>query len=64
MEQIDIWRAAHQLIQQHGSDAIKVAALREVELLGKGDDEGAQVWQRIMLAIDALMLNKTPPSSN
>ena len=64
MEEVDIWRSANFLIQQHGPDAIKIAALREVEMLNSGDDEGAQAWQRIILAIDALMLNKAHPSPN
>jgi hypothetical protein len=55
MEDIDIWRSANLLIQNHGPDAIKAAAMREVEMLQRGDEEGAIVWQRIILAIDKLM---------
>lgn len=55
MDEIDIWRAANLLIQQHGPEAIKVAAMREIEMLQRQDENGAIVWQKIILAIDQLM---------
>jgi hypothetical protein len=55
MEPIDAYRAANLLIQQHGADAIVLAAERLVELREAGDEAGAVIWQKIALAINALM---------
>jgi hypothetical protein len=55
MEEIDIWRSANLLIQQHGPQAIVEATKRFVELDNGGDDEGAAVWLRIISAVNQLM---------
>lgn len=53
-EEIDIWRAAHLLVKQHGADAETVAAQRADELLAQGDVDGERVWKRIVLAVNEL----------
>jgi hypothetical protein len=58
MEEIDIWRSANLMIQQHGPNAIVEAAKRQIALLEKGDITGAAVWAQIALAIDKLMADK------
>jgi hypothetical protein len=42
---LDIYRAAKLLIDQHGQDAQIRAAERSDELLEKGDTEGAAIWR-------------------
>jgi hypothetical protein len=45
--ELDIWRAATLLIQQHGSEAEIVAAQRADLMLERGDLDGQQLWMRI-----------------
>ena len=47
---IDIWGAAHLMIEQHGHDGEIVAAQRADELLDQGDIDGRTVWLRIRRA--------------
>jgi hypothetical protein len=61
MDEIDIWRAANLLIEQHGPQAILEAARRQVAMLENDDAEGAAVWARITLAISTLMSGKPAP---
>ena len=42
--ELDIWRAAKLLVDQHGADAPIRAAQRADELLAAGDIEGRAVW--------------------
>ena len=51
---LDTYRAAKLLIDQHGEDAPIRAAERADELLEAGDIEGAAIWRAIMGAIDEL----------
>ena len=44
---IDIWRAANLLINQHGENAEIVAAQRADLMLERGDQDGRFVWLRI-----------------
>ncbi len=55
MQEIDIWRTANLLIEQHGAQAIVVAAQRQVAILQNGDEDGARVWLRVIRSIDQLM---------
>lgn len=57
--EIDIWRAANLVIQQHGADAELHAARRADDLLDRGDHEGQAVWIRIKHAINEL---QAPPA--
>jgi hypothetical protein len=51
---LDIYRAAKLLLDQHGQDAPIRAAERADELLEDGDIEGAAIWRAIMSAIEEL----------
>ena len=49
---VDIWRAAHLLIERHGEVAALMAAQRADELIEDGDVEGWLIWRRIVAAIE------------
>lgn len=51
---LEIHRAAHSLIQQHGDNATAKARERVEEMRRKGDEEGADMWLRIIVAIGTL----------
>lgn len=59
MEDIDVWRSANLLIEQYEARAIVVACEREIEMLKREDFDGAEAWQKIILAIDKLMRGAT-----
>lgn len=54
MDEIDIWRAADQMMRMYGDDAVTMAAMRADALLAEGDTDGYFVWKRICRAIDDL----------
>ena len=60
MNQIDIYRSAKFLLDQHGESAGTVAAMRADEFLERGDIDGAVVWRRIMRAIEELSAKVGP----
>lgn len=57
--EIDIYRAANLVIQQHGADAEFHAARMADLMLDRGDREGQAVWMRIRRAIGEL---QAPPT--
>ncbi len=57
---LDIYRSAHELIEQHGEAADIEAAMKADECLAAGDMEGEAVWLRIGRVIEEL-LSKEPP---
>ncbi len=57
---LDIYRAANELIKQHSEDAPIHAAMRADELMEAGDMEGRAVWLRIVKAIEELLSEKRP----
>ncbi len=57
---LDIYRAANELIKQHGDDAPIHAAMRADECLAAGDMEGRTVWLRIVKAIEELGAREKP----
>ena len=57
---IDIWRAAKRLIDQHDEDATFVAAQRADAMLDAGDLDGLATWKRILKAIGELSRGKKP----
>lgn len=59
---LDIWRAAHLLVKQHGGNAELVAAHRADELMEREDWEGRAVWLRITRAIADLQATPTGPA--
>jgi len=60
---LDIWRAASLLIQQHGEDAEIEAAKRADQMLERGDLDGQVVWKRIRRAIVELQAPAKGPSN-
>lgn len=60
MEEIDIWRAANLLVQQHGIGAEQEALRLGGLAIEKGDIQGVQVWCDVLRAIKAL--SDTNPS--
>ncbi len=52
---IDVYRSAKLLIDQHGADALIEAALKADELLDAGDLDGQAVWMRIGKAVVELL---------
>ncbi len=61
-DDIDIYRSAKLLIDQHGEDAQIFAAMQADRCLEGGDLDGKAVWMRVIGAIKEL-LNQQPPSS-
>ncbi len=57
---LDIYRSANELIEQHGEDAPIHAAMRADELMEAGDMEGEAVWLRILKAINELLSKERP----
>ena len=56
---IDVYRSARLLIDQHGDEAPIYAAMEADAMLDKGDLDGQVVWMRILEAIKEL-LNTRP----
>ncbi len=50
---LDIWRTANLLVNQHGKDTPIDAAMLE-----KGDLDGYAVWKRVVKAVEALPGNR------
>ena len=61
--EIDIWRSAKLLIDQHGDEAAIHAAMRVDELLEASDLDGYTVWKRVLKAVEEL-LDKGPPGKH
>ena len=59
---LDIFRAANLLIQQHGGDAEIEAARKADLMLDRGDIEGRNVWLRIKRAIGQLQAPRDGPA--
>ena len=57
---IDLYRSANELIEQHGEDAPILAAMRADELMDAGDMEGEAMWLRIVKAIEELLSEERP----
>ncbi len=52
---LDIYRSAKLLIDQHGADALIEAALKADELMDAGDIDGRATWLRIRKAVLELL---------
>ncbi len=57
---LDIYRSANELIEQHGDAADIEAAMRADERLAAGDMEGEAVWLRIGKAVEELLPKERP----
>ena len=53
-DQAEICRTAQELVRQYGVAARQHASLRASELLEAGDLAGAEIWRRVMDAIEDL----------
>jgi hypothetical protein len=51
---VDIWRCAALMINNHGDEASLEAATMADDFLAKGNIEAQRVWMRIAKAIDEL----------
>ncbi len=51
---LDMYRSAKLLIEQHGDEAAIQAAYQSDALLDTGDLDGAAVWRRIVAAINEI----------
>ena len=58
VSEIDIYRSANLIVQQHGDEARTHAATRADELLAAGDAAGGAVWLRIARAVDELQRDR------
>ena len=58
--EIDIYRSAKLLIDQHGEDAPIFAAMQADKCLEGGDLDGKAVWTRVIRAIKELTNIDTP----
>jgi len=58
---LDIYRSAHALIQQHGDAAAIEAAMKADAMLDKGDLDGAAVWRRIVAAVNEMQRAEPNP---
>ncbi len=54
-DEIDIYRSANLLIQQHGEDAPIFADQQADRCLEAGDLDGKAVWMRVIAAIEELL---------
>jgi len=60
---LDIYRSAKLLIDQHGEGAARHAAMRANAFLKAGDMEGRRVWLRVIRAANVLLDLQRPPST-
>ncbi len=58
---LEIYRAANQLVKRYGQDAGFEAAKQADAMIERGDPEGLAVWKRILRAVEGLQRAK--PSS-
>ncbi|MFZ0694004.1 MAG: hypothetical protein WAN51_07620 [Alphaproteobacteria bacterium] len=57
---IDVYRSAYVLIEQHGADADIHAAMKADEFFAAGDLQAYMAWRRILRAIQYLASMKPP----
>ena len=58
---LDIYRSAKLLVDQHGEDATPEAAMSADNMLAAGDMDGNRVWVRIMKAVEELQRQERRP---
>ncbi len=60
-DDIDIYRAANELIKRYGKDAVIKASMKADKMLERGSMEGRSTWLLIIRAIEELQ-SKTQPN--
>ena len=60
---LDIYRSAKILVDEHGEDAPIHAAMKAGKFLEAGDLDGQAVWQRIVRATRELLSKERPPGA-
>ena len=60
---LDIYRSAKLLVEQHGQDALIEAAMKADQLLERGDLDGRRIWTRIGAANVGLARSPGPRSA-
>ena len=58
---LDVYRSAKILVDQHGGDAPIHAAQHVDAMLDRGDMDGRALWLRILTATEELLSNSRPP---
>jgi hypothetical protein len=61
-DEIDIYRSAKLLIDQHGEEAAIFAGMQADECLERGDLDGKVVWLAVIKAIEEIQ-DVSPPDS-
>ena len=61
VSEIDIYRSAKLLVDQHGEDAGLEAAMRADNMFEKGAMAGAATWRRIVKAVEELQRQERRP---
>ncbi len=57
---LDIYRTAKLLVDQHGAEAPIHAAMQADAMLEHGDMDGRAVWLRIIKAVEELLDTRSP----
>ena len=52
---LDIYRSANVLVEQHTEDAPSEAAMRADAMLEKGDLDGYAAWKRVLEAVKEML---------
>ena len=60
---LEIYRAANQLVKRYGEDAEFEAAMRADAMIERGDPEGLAVWKRVIRAIELLLVEEPSPGT-
>jgi hypothetical protein len=50
----DIWTSALGMLDSHGTDALEMASCQAEAMIDRGDVAGAELWSRILNAIEEL----------
>lgn len=50
----DIWTSALGMLDSHGTDAVEMASCQAEAMIDRGDVSGAELWSRILWAIEEL----------
>ena len=60
---LDIYRSAKVLIDQHGEDAPIWAAQKADAMLESGNLDGKRLWLKILEAVEELLSKERPPGA-